>query len=143
MERRSFVKKSILVTGGVIITGNSMAASMNPSADRLTILHTNDTHSNIDPLPINHAKYPGMGGVTKRMQLIQAIRAVEDQVLLLDAGDIFQGTPYFNRFGGKLELQLMSKLGYDAATMGNHDFDAGLHGFIAAKQHATFPLTLK
>jgi 5'-nucleotidase len=139
MERRSFVKKSIFVTGGVIITGNSLAASMKPSADRFTILHTNDTHSNIDPLPMNHAKYPGMGGVAKRMQLIQSIRAFEDQVLLLDAGDIFQGTPYFNRFGGKLELQLMSKLGYDAATMGNHDFDAGLHGFLAAKKHATFP----
>ena len=139
MERRSFLKKTITVTGGLIVTGNAFAAVGSHATHRLTILHTNDTHSNIDPLPLNHAKFPGMGGVAKRMQLVQSIRSVEDQVLLLDAGDIFQGTPYFNRFGGKLELQLMSKIGYDAATMGNHDFDGGLNGFLSAKQYADFP----
>ena len=139
MERRDFLVQTIAVTGGLLITGPTLAQETAKSTSRLTILHTNDTHSAIDPLPVNHAKFPGMGGVAKRMQLIQAIRNKEANVLLLDAGDIFQGTPYFNRYGGALELRLMTKMGYDAATMGNHDFDAGLSGFLKAKTHAQFP----
>lgn len=106
---------------------------------RITILHTNDTHSNIDPFPDNHAKHPGMGGVSRRYDLIQQVRQEVDNVLLLDAGDIFQGTPYFNKYHGVLEMKLMSELGYNAATMGNHDFDIGIEGFIKAKEHANFP----
>lgn len=106
---------------------------------RITILHTNDTHSNIDPFPDNHAKHPGMGGVSRRYDLIQKVRQEVDNVLLLDAGDIFQGTPYFNKYHGVLEMKLMSELGYNAATMGNHDFDIGIEGFIKAKEHANFP----
>lgn len=108
-------------------------------SNKITILHTNDTHSNIDPFPDNHARYPGQGGVSRRFEMIQKIRSEEDNVLLLDAGDIFQGTPYFNMFGGVLEMKLMSKLGYDAATMGNHDFDGGMDGFKSAKEYAEFP----
>ncbi|MBM3161375.1 MAG: metallophosphoesterase, partial [Bacteroidetes bacterium] len=108
-------------------------------SSKLTILHTNDTHSNIDPFPSNHAKFPGMGGVSRRHALIQKIRQDEEHVLLLDCGDIFQGTPYFNMFNGELEMKLMSEMGYDAATMGNHDFDIGLEGFKKAKRHAKFP----
>lgn len=107
--------------------------------DKVTILHTNDTHSNIDPFPDNHAKYPGRGGVSRRFEAIEAVRASEENVLLLDAGDIFQGTPYFNMFGGVLEMKLMTQLGYDAATMGNHDFDGGMDGFKSAKEYADFP----
>lgn len=106
---------------------------------RLTILHTNDTHSNIDPFPANHAKFPGQGGVARRYDLFQRIKAEEENVLILDSGDIFQGTPYFNKYHGVLEMKLMTELGYDASTMGNHDFDIGLEGFLNAKQHATFP----
>jgi 5'-nucleotidase len=80
-----------------------------------------------------------MGGVSRRHALIQKIRSEEENVLLLDCGDIFQGTPYFNMFGGELEMKLMSEMGYDAATMGNHDFDIGLEGFKTAKRHAKFP----
>ncbi|NBX80888.1 MAG: bifunctional metallophosphatase/5'-nucleotidase, partial [Flavobacteriales bacterium] len=87
----------------------------------------------------NHSKFPGMGGVAKRHTVIQKIRQEEENVLLLDSGDIFQGTPYFNAYHGELEMQLMSTLGYDAATMGNHDFDIGLNGFLNAKKHANFP----
>jgi 5'-nucleotidase len=106
---------------------------------KITILHTNDTHSNIDPFPANHAKFPNRGGVERRFELIQKIRSEEENVLLLDAGDIFQGTPYFNKFGGILEMKLMTALGYDAATMGNHDFDGGMDGFLKAKQFGKFP----
>jgi 5'-nucleotidase len=106
---------------------------------KITILHTNDTHSNIDPFPENHAKYAGKGGVARRFELVQQIREEEEHVLLLDAGDIFQGTPYFNKYQGVLEMKLMTELGYEAVTMGNHDFDIGIDGFINAKQYADFP----
>ncbi len=139
MKRRDFVKKSLLVSGGLALTPRFFSNELIDSKAKLTILHTNDTHSNIDPFPLNHAKFPGMGGVSKRYTLIEQIRAETEHVLLLDAGDIFQGTPYFNKYGGELEIKLMSILKYDAATMGNHDFDAGLDGFLKAKQHANFP----
>ena len=106
---------------------------------KVTVLHTNDTHSRIDPFPENHKSYPNQGGVSRRMSMINAIREQEEQVLLLDAGDIFQGTPYFNVYKGEPELKLMSAMGYDAATMGNHDFDGGLEGFLDVLPHAGFP----
>lgn len=139
MKRREFVQHSFLVAGGILLSGNLLAGESNKKKLKLTILHTNDTHSNIDPFPANHAKYPNMGGVSKRMELVSQIRSEEEHVLLVDAGDIFQGTPYFNKYGGVLEMKCMTALGYDAATMGNHDFDGGLEGFLAAKKYANFP----
>ncbi len=142
MKRRSFLRNSVLVTGGILVTPSIFAESMIPKdkkIKRITILHTNDTHSNIDPFPNNHSKYPGKGGVARRFELIQQVREEEENVLLLDAGDIFQGTPYFNKYGGVLEMKLMTELGYDVATMGNHDFDGGMDGFVKAKTFANFP----
>ena len=139
MKRRSFFQQFILSTGGILLAPNILAQAKTKKAKQITILHTNDTHSNIDPFPDNHSKYPGMGGVAKRFEIIEKIRSKEDNVILLDAGDIFQGTPYFNTFNGNIEMKLMSKMGYDASTMGNHDFDIGLEGFKAAKKHANFP----
>ncbi|GAB5416134.1 MAG: metallophosphatase [Crocinitomicaceae bacterium] len=142
MDRRLFLRNTALITGSSLIAPSLFSRDMLPevvgNGNRVTILHTNDTHSNIDPFPENHARYPGQGGVSRRFEMIQRIRFEEDNVLLLDAGDIFQGTPYFNMFGGVLEMKLMSKLGYDAATMGNHDFDGGMDGFVSAKEHANF-----
>lgn len=106
---------------------------------RLVILHTNDMHSHIDPFPSDHSTFPGLGGMSARLQLIESIRRTEKQVILLDAGDIFQGTPYFNYYGGEPEFKLMSQMGYDAVTMGNHDFDNGLDGFLRVLPHARFP----
>lgn len=141
MERRKFIQNSVLVSGGLILAPSAIAMSTSEvkTKNKLTILHTNDTHSNIDPFPDNHAKYPGKGGVARRYEMIQKIRSEEENVLLLDAGDIFQGTPYFNKYGGVLEMKLMSKLGYDVATMGNHDFDGGMDSFVKAKEYADFP----
>ena len=148
MKRRDFIKNTALVSGGMIVSTSLFGQSeiILPSAvntikktKKVTILHTNDTHSNIDPFPDNHAKFPGRGGVARRFSIIQKIREEEEYVVLLDAGDIFQGTPYFNKFGGVLEMKLMKELGYDAATMGNHDFDGGMDGFLKAKQYANFP----
>ena len=140
MKRRSFVKKITLSAGALALSKLSFGQKINLlKKSKLVILHTNDTHSHIDPFPSNHSKFPGMGGVAKRFNLIQKIRTEEENVLLLDCGDIFQGTPYFNTFHGELEMKLMSKMGYDAATMGNHDFDIGLDGFLNAKKFANFP----
>lgn len=145
MERRDFIRNTVLLTGGTLVAPSLIAQNEKKivvdedSGNKLTILHTNDTHSNIDPFPENHAKYPGKGGVARRYELIKKVREEEENVLLIDAGDIFQGTPYFNMYGGVLEMKLMSELGYEAATMGNHDFDAGLEGFLSAHEHANFP----
>ena len=104
----------------------------------LTILHTNDTHSHI--FPVNNGKYKGFGGMAQRAQLIKDIRKDNRNILLLDAGDIFQGTPYFNFFGGEVEYKLMSRMKYDAVTLGNHDFDNGIEGLNKQLKHASFDL---
>lgn len=109
------------------------------SENQLTILHTNDQHSRIEPFDSSYTRNPNQGGFARRAALIQKIRSQESNVLLLDSGDIFQGTPYFNFFGGELEFKLMSMMGYDAATMGNHDFDNGLQGFKKVRPVAKFP----
>lgn len=137
MKRRIFAQNlgaSALFLG---FGGISFAKEL-ATAKRITILHTNDTHSHIDPLPPDNPLYPNQGGVARRATLIQQIRNENPNTLLFDAGDIFQGTPYFNFYGGELEFKLMSKLKYDAATIGNHDFDNGLEGLLAQLPHATF-----
>ncbi len=106
---------------------------------KLTILHTNDQHSRIEPFDSSYSRNPNQGGFARRAALIQKIREEEKNVLLLDSGDTFQGTPYFNFFGGELEFKLMSMMGYDASTMGNHDFDNGLEGFKKVLPNAKFP----
>ena len=141
MKRREFLSKSALIGSGVLIANSSLASPFTNSrkAKKLVILHTNDTHSNIDAFPLNHPKYPGMGGVLNRFKIIENIRQQEENVLVLDSGDIFQGTPYFNRYKGILEMKLMTKMGYDVATLGNHDFDIGIDGFYNATKYADFP----
>jgi len=103
-------------------------------------MHTNDVHSHIEPFPKDHKKYPGMGGVAKRARLINKIRSEVRHTLLLDAGDMFQGTPYFNYYGGELEFKLMNAMNYDAATIGNHDFDNGVDGLAKQAKIANFKL---
>jgi len=85
------------------------------------------------------SRLQGLGGVARRSTLIQKIRSEEKNVLLFDAGDMFQGTPYFNVFDGQVELELMSKLGYDAGTFGNHEFVNGLPGLLKHFDKANFP----
>lgn len=106
---------------------------------KLTILHTNDQHSRIEPFDASYTRNPSQGGFARRAHLINEIRSQENNVLLLDSGDTFQGTPYFNLFGGELEFKLMSMMGYEASTMGNHDFDNGLEGFLKVLPNAKFP----
>lgn len=139
MKRRKFIQNIVLGTGTLLVSPSLFSQENLKKKKRLVILHTNDTHSTIEPFPSKHSKFPNMGGVSKRHTILQKIRSEEEHVLLLDAGDIFQGTPYFNTFNGELEMKLMSLLQYDAATMGNHDFDIGLEGFLNAQQFANFP----
>ena len=136
-SRRSFIKKTVL--GASAIGLSPFLKSCNAPDAKLTILHTNDVHSQIDPFPESHSRWPGQGGFARRAQLINSIRQEHENVLLLDCGDIFQGTPYFNVYKGKLEIDLMNKMGYDAATLGNHEFDNGIEALAENVKKARFP----
>ena len=138
-NRRTFIRQ--LGTAGLFLASGigSTAVYGRSKSDHITILHTNDVHSRIDPFPLNDTKFPGMGGFARRAALIEKIRKEEEHVLLLDAGDIFQGTPYFNLFSGKPEIELMSKMGYDASAIGNHDFDGGIDNLATRAGEGSFP----
>ena len=138
MKRRDFIQKTAASSALLGLTGMSLSSFSSPDTKKITILHTNDVHSHIDPFPVDHPKNPNMGGAARRAAIIENIRKEEKNILLLDAGDIFQGTPYFNYYGGELEFKLMSMMQYDLATMGNHDFDNGIDGFYAQLPHAKF-----
>ena len=138
MKRRNFIKNSLyssLILSGGPITFNSCIDS---TEKKITILHTNDVHSHIEPFSSSHSKFPNKGGVARRSTIIESIRNQNPNTLLFDAGDIFQGTPYFNFYGGEVEFKLMSMLNYDAATIGNHDFDNGIDGLFAQLPNAKF-----
>lgn len=137
LNRRKFIQKSALATGLVAMPAVDLLAKT--PTKKITILHTNDQHSRIEPFEhSSDERYSNKGGFSRRAALIDKIRSEEKNVLLLDAGDIFQGTPYFNFYGGELEFKLMSKMGYDLATIGNHDFDNGLAGLKKQLPHAKF-----
>ncbi|MBC3759760.1 metallophosphatase [Hyunsoonleella sp. SJ7] len=140
MKRRDFIQKTSLAGSALASFGGLGLQSFStaPNTTKITILHTNDVHSHIDPFGPNDGRNANKGGVARRASLIESIRKNSPNTLLLDAGDIFQGTPYFNYYGGELEFKLMSKLKYDLATIGNHDFDNGIEGLYAQLPHAQF-----
>ena len=138
MKRRDFIQKTAASSALFGLGGLSLCSFKTVDTKHLTILHTNDVHSYIDPFPPTHPKNPNMGGVARRAALIEAIRKENSNVLLLDAGDIFQGTPYFNYYGGELEFKLMSMMKYDLATIGNHDFDNSIDGLYNQLPNANF-----
>lgn len=138
MKRRNFIQKTAASTALLGLGGLSLSSFKSIGTKQLTILHTNDVHSYIDPFPTTHPKNPNMGGVARRAALIETIKNENPNVLLLDAGDIFQGTPYFNYYGGELEFKLMSMMKYDLATIGNHDFDNSIDGLYNQLPNANF-----
>lgn len=138
MERRKFIKQVAGASTLAMVGGLTLPSFMSKNKRHITILHTNDTHSHIEPFKANHNRYANKGGVARRATLIQKIRKENLNTLLLDAGDIFQGTPYFNYFGGELEFKLMSMLKYDVATIGNHDFDNSIDGLYKQLPNAKF-----
>ncbi|MCB9034851.1 MAG: metallophosphatase [Chitinophagales bacterium] len=139
MQSRRHFLKSTLVGSTVLLANNPQQVFAANAATDLCILHTNDVHSRIEPFPSNDKKYPNMGGIAMRKTLLDNIRKQESNTLLLDAGDIFQGTPYFNFFHGDVEIDMMNLLGYNAATIGNHDFDGGIDVLAKQIKRANFP----
>ncbi|HSS20169.1 MAG TPA: metallophosphoesterase [Pyrinomonadaceae bacterium] len=152
VTRRKFLKASML--GGLVLAAPRSSFNFLPSPiwsaidapllevapgeTLITILHTNDTHSQIDPIPSNDRLYPDKGGVARRATLVKRVRKENPNTLLIDAGDVFQGTPYFNFYKGEVEYKAMSLIGYDVVTLGNHDFDNGVDALAAAMKFANF-----
>lgn len=142
-SRRDFI--SHLGKGSFLLTAGKFplhAFADDADITKITIIHTNDVHSRIEPFPNDGSRNAGLGGAARRVRMIDNIRASNVHNLLFDSGDIFQGTPYFNFYGGELEIKLMSEMGYDACTMGNHDFDGGIDGFAKQLQHANFDVLM-
>ena len=141
-NRRQFLK--LLGTAAVVgsVTPDVFAGVSVGKTTSLTILHTNDVHSRLDPFPMDGSRNAGKGGVARRATLIRSIRQEQKNVLFFDAGDIFQGTPYFNLYKGEPEILAMNRLGYDAGTIGNHDFDGGIDNMVTQFGKASFPLLI-
>ncbi len=138
MKRRNFIQNTLASVSFIGAGGLSLNSCSGSQKKHITILHTNDVHSHIDTFPSDHSRFPGLGGLARRAGLVNSIREENPNTLLFDAGDIFQGTPYFNFYGGELEMKLMTMLNYDAATLGNHDFDNGVDGLLAQLPYAKF-----
>jgi 5'-nucleotidase len=139
LNRRQFIRNLGIGAVGTLVVNMPFDAFAEEDYAKITILHTNDFHSHIDPFPADAPRNAGEGGMAKRASLISKIMSEEKNVLLFDAGDIYQGSPYFNYFKGELEFKLMTQMGYDAATIGNHEFDNGLEGIESQLKHAGFP----
>jgi 5'-nucleotidase len=138
MQRRQFLQQTAAASALVGLSGFGLTSFTPATTKKITILHTNDVHSHIDAFGPDDGRNPNQGGVARRASLVESIRKENPNTLLLDAGDIFQGTPYFNYYGGELEFKLMSMLKYDVATIGNHDFDNSIEGLYAQLPHAKF-----
>ena len=117
-----------------------LSLSIGLQAQHLILLHTNDTHSRIEPLPDTDNYNPELGGVVARAAYVDKMRNENKNVLLFDAGDFLQGTPYFNMFKGEVEIEAMNLLKYDAVTLGNHEFDYGMDVLINIVKKAKFPI---
>jgi 5'-nucleotidase len=136
LNRRAFIKTSALAGAGLM----AMPAAAINGMTRLVILHTNDMHCHFEPFPENDPKYGGRGGMNRISAYVKQLRQKETDLLLFDCGDFSQGTPYYNFFKGEVVLKLMSEMGYDAGTIGNHDFDSGLDTLAGVMPNAGFPL---
>src|ERR1044072_3916935 len=136
ITRRKFLEASAVFGATIVAFPREILSA---AATVITILHTNDTHSQIDPLPAND-KNAGKGGVARRATLVKWIRKENPNTLLLDAGDVLQGTPYFNFYKGEVEYKAMSAIGYDVGTLGNHEFDNGVAALAAALKFANFDI---
>ena len=139
INRRTFLTNSAAFGVTLLACRRDVVLQPNAADTVITILHTNDTHSQIDPLPANDAN-AGHGGVARRASLVKRVRQENPNTLLVDAGDVLQGTPYFNFYKGEVEYKAMSAIGYDAGTLGNHEFDNGVEALAAALKFANFDI---
>lgn len=120
-----------------LIFGLFITACSSPSERIITILHTNDTHSQVEPLEAGK-RDAFCGGYAQRMGVIAQEREKNPNLILLDAGDFSQGTPYFNFYHGRIEVDALNRMGYDAVTLGNHEFDYGVDTLAAVLKDASF-----
>lgn len=139
MKRRDFIIQTSAATA-ITLSGFGLSSFSSAKTKRITILHTNDTHSHLDTFPQTDAKFPNQGGAAKRATIFNKIKNENPNTLILDAGDMFQGTPYFNYYGGELEIKVMNMLQYDAGTIGNHEFDNGINSLAEQIQKANFDI---
>lgn len=140
MNRRGFLKTGIVGFTGLSLTVNPFNVLANNDFVTISILHTNDLHCHIEPFGADNQKFAGKGGLANISSLMKQVKAENKNTLLFDAGDMFQGTPYYNYFKGDLIMKLMSEIGYDAGTIGNHEFDDGLQGILNSLPFANFPI---
>ena len=140
MNRRGFLKTGIAGITGLSLTTNPFNVFANDNFVNISILHTNDLHCHIEPFGADNQKFARKGGLARISSMVKQIKAENKNILLFDAGDMFQGTPYYNYFKGDLIMQLMSEVGYDAGTIGNHEFDDGLQGILNSLPFANFPV---
>ena len=142
-NRRTFLKQigalSLAFTCDPLNAIANKHVKANTLSRRITILHTNDVHSHIDPIQADNIGNIHIGGFARRKTYIDKVRNEVDNLLVLECGDMFQGTPYFNIYKGKLEIELMNKMGIDAVTIGNHEFDNGLDELYKRIKEANFP----
>lgn len=144
ISRRRFLKGSVALGAGAVLWiysdgGYRLALAQETPAYRVRILHTNDHHARIEP--VLDGSDPLHGGVSRRKRLIDEIRASSDlPVLLVDAGDVFQGTLYFNLYDGQADLEFYNAMGYELMTLGNHEFDKTQEVLAAFLDRASFPV---
>lgn len=132
------MKKTIAMFLVLLMTGSAMAQN----DKQIVILHSNDTHSCIYPLNVNLADtaLAGRGGYLRRAAFVEQQRKQYPNLLLIDSGDFSQGSPYYTLNKGEVEVRLMNIMRYDAATIGNHEFDFGLENMARIFRMANFPI---
>jgi 5'-nucleotidase len=140
MNRREFLRNSLMGAAGFSLSATPFNLLAANDLVTISILHTNDLHCHIEPFTGGNENTNGKGGLARISEMVKRVKAENPNTLLFDAGDMFQGTPYYNYFKGELMLQLMSAVGYDAGTIGNHEFDDGLEGIADSLHAARFPL---
>ncbi|WP_319478766.1 metallophosphatase [uncultured Draconibacterium sp.] len=140
MNRRRFIRNVAAGTAGITLGAVPYELFAHEDFTTISILHTNDIHCHIEPFSGTNERYANKGGLARIAKLATLERQKNPNTLLLDAGDMFQGTPYFNYFKGELMLKVMSEAGYDASTIGNHEFDNGLQGIKDPLPNAEFPI---
>lgn len=124
-----------------VALGMAMSTALAQQHKQLVILHTNDTHSCIQPLSENLADtMAGRGGFARRIAMLRQERQQDPDLLLFDSGDFCQGSPYFTLYKGDVETGLMNMMHYDAGTIGNHEFDYGLENVARMIRRLNFPI---
>lgn len=142
MNRKKFIQLSSTFAFGGILKANNLSSDSFWKKEELVILHTNDFHSRFEPFDKNHKTWPNQGGIAQLKSLVDSYRIQHKNVILLDSGDVWQGTSYFNIFKGQPELEWMKNVNYHATTLGNHDFDLGIDHLVESRNKFQTPTVL-